>query len=162
MSKNGIAETMVGARALTYVGGRIVGSATSISFSVAHGVEAIHTLGRYESQENVTTSYEAVPVTLNGYRIIGKGPYHKENGQSVVTAPGEIFKNVEFDIHVEDRETKKTVLRITRCRATGLNADMAAKATQSYTATFLGIIMQDESIEENVLFNDPGNPAPFQ
>lgn len=162
MAKNGIAETMQGARAKVYVGNRLVGTATNISYSVSHGNEAIHTLGRFEAQEIVLTSYEAVSVTLTGYKVIGKGPYHKENGQSIATAPGELFKNVEFDIHVEDRETQKVVTRVTRCRSTGLSSDMAAKTTNSYTATFMGIIMQDEAVEENVLFSDPGDPAAFQ
>lgn len=162
MSINGIAETMQGARAKVYVSNRLVGVATNISYNVNHGAEAIHTLGRFEAQEIVLTSYEAVSVTLNGYKVIGKGPFHKENGKSIATAPGELFKNVEFDIHIEDRETKKIILRITRCRNTGISSDLAAKATNTYTATFLGVLMQDEAVEEGVFFEDPGDPAKFQ
>ncbi len=162
MAVNGIAETMQGARAKVYVANRLVGVATNVSYSVSHGAEAIHTLGRFEAQEIVLTSYEAVSVTLTGFKVIGKGPYHKENGKSITTAPGELFKNVEFDIHIEDRETKKITMRVTRCRNTGLTSDMSAKTTNSFTATFLGIIMQDEAIEEGVFFDDPGDPAKFQ
>ena len=162
MAINGIAETMQGARAKVYVANRLVGVATSVSFNVSHGAEAIHTLGRFEAQEIVLTSYEAVSVTLNGFVVIGKGVYHKENGKSIATPLGELFKNVEFDIHIEDIETKKVIRRVTRCRNTGVSSELGAKATNTYTVTFLGITLQDESIEEGVLFEDPGDPAKFQ
>jgi len=162
MAVNGIAETMQGARAKIYVANRLVGVATSISYSVQISTEAIHTLGRFEPQEIVQTAYEAVAVTLNGFKVIDKGPYHQENGKTIATPLGQLFKSVEFDIHVEDRETKKIVLRITRCKNTGLSSDLGAKATTTYTATFLGVAMQDESVEEGVLFDDPGDPAKFQ
>jgi hypothetical protein len=141
------AKTFSGARAIIKVNNVIVAIAENYSYTVSTPMEPIFVLGKFDSTELVPLSYEAIPLSLSGVRIIGKGPHTTEGG-SVLTLD-QLLTAEEVDVIVNDRQGAVadggSMITITGCKSTGYSTGVGAKGTQRININYLGRIAYDES-----------------
>ncbi len=149
-----IAQTMNGARAKVYVNGALIGLATDCSWSLPYGQEPVFTLGRYEAQEIVPVSQEAVEVTLNGMRIVQFGPHKGFDGtvdtSIMVPVLAELLNNKDMTIEILDRQiptgqtAAPSIMKVLQCRSKGYSSQVGAKGLMTLSMTFIGIRATDE------------------
>ncbi len=142
------AQTLTGARAKLYVNGKLVGLGTDCSWSLPYGMEPVHTLGRYEPQEIVPVSQEAIEVSVNGMRVIDFGPHKGFNGSvdTAIMVPvlADLLNNKDITIEIIDRQTNKSFMRVAQCRSRGYSSQVGAKGMVTYSMQFIGIRATDE------------------
>lgn len=145
--------TMTGARAKIYVRDKLIGLATECNWNVRYGQEPVHTLGRHEPQEIVTTSQEAIEVTVNGLRVVDSGPHKGMDpetgaGASIVPSLTELMNNLDMTIRIEDRQTKgKNIMTVVGCRSSGYSSTVNAKGMMNLSMNFVGLRATDETAQ---------------
>lgn len=141
------AKTMVGARALVYVQGLLVGLFDSVDYSVNITAEPIHILGRYSTAEIVPTSYEAVTVNCSGFRLIGNGAHmlpKMPKLQDILNLEG-------VTLSVVDRKSQagsKPILTVTDCVPVSSGTGYGARSTSRIRVSYMGTVAFDESGEQ--------------
>lgn len=157
------AQTLTGARAKLYVNEQLMGLATDCSWSLPYGMEPVHTLGRYEPQEIVPVSQEAVEVSLNGMRVVNFGPHFGFDGNidtaKVVPVLKDLLNNKDVTIRIEDRQTGEEVMRVAQCRSRGYSSQVGAKGMVTYSMTFVGIRVTDEHASDDQIKD--GTAVPY-
>ena len=142
------AQTLTGARAKIFINDKLIGLATDCSWSLAYGMEPVHTLGRFEPQEIVPVSQEAVEVTVNGMRVVIYGPHIGFDGNidtsNLVPVLADLLANKDLTISIEDRQTNAVIMRVGRCRSRGYSSQVSAKGMVTINTTWIGIIVTDE------------------
>ena len=134
-------KTVTGARAIVTVNGQTVGIYESCTFNTSFGTEPVHTLGKYNPQEIVVTSAEAVTLNCSGFRVVGAG---------LTTAPGvpllsDLLGLESMTIVVADRQTGSKLLTVLNCVVTSYSGNFNAKATSKISVTYSGTAAFDES-----------------
>ncbi len=156
--------TMTGARATIMIRDKTVGLATECSWSVKYGQEPVHTLGRFEPQEIVTTSQEAIEVSVSGLRVIGAGPHmdHTDSVEgSLVPTLSELINNKDMTIKITDRlDSTKIIMTVENCRSLGYSSSVSAKGMMNLSMNFIGIRASDESNDGKVS-TDGNTPAAY-
>ena len=102
-------------------------------------------LGRYSAAELTTTGVEPVAITAQGWRVVDHGPM-LEGGFTNVK---DLLTQEYLLLQVFDRQTKKYVANIRGCLPTGFSSTVSAKQLQENTNTYLGLLMDDESMQNN-------------
>lgn len=147
------ASTLTGARAKLYINGTLVGLATDCNWSLPYGMEPVHTLGRFEPQEIVPVSQEAIEVSMNGMRVVNFGPHVGFDGNvdtaKMVPVLKDLLNNKDVTIRIEDRQTNENIMEIVRCRSRGYSSQVGAKGMVTYSMQFIGIIALDEHTKES-------------
>lgn len=142
------AATMTGARAKIWIRDKLIGLATECSWNVRYGQEPVHTLGKHEPQEIVTTSQEAIEVTVNGLRVVNAGPHlgaTNGTGASIVPTLQELMGNLDMTIQIEDRQNPgKMIMTVYQCRSLGYSSTVNAKGMMNLSMNFVGIRGTDE------------------
>jgi hypothetical protein len=144
------ALVMNGARALVYVDNVLIGYFDSCNFSVNHGAQPIHTLGRYNPHEITLTSYEAVSVSCSGFRIIQQGVH----GLPRVPKLQDLL-NFEFiNLVITDRQdtSGSPIATIENCVPVSYGIGYNAKDVSRINITYVGTVAADESGAQS----DPG------
>lgn len=124
---------------------RVIGIWNQFSYRVDFDVQSIFILGRFSAAELVTTGVEPVTITAQGWRVVDHGPF-VEGG---VTAVQDLLAQEYIVLKVFDRQTGKAVATIHGCVPTGISSAVNAKATQDSSNTYLGLLMDDESVANN-------------
>ncbi len=139
-------KTMHGARAKVFLidanGAHLVGIWNNFSYNVSIDVQPSYILGRYSAAELTTTGVEPVSITAQGWRVIDFGPM-KVGG---ITSVKDLLLQEYILLQVYDRQTKKVVANIKGCLPTGFSSTVSAKQLQENTNTYLGLLMDDESV----------------
>ena len=139
------AKTFTGARAVIRIDNEIVAIAENYSYTVSTPMEPIHILGRYSSSEIVPLSYEAVPVSLSGVRIINEGP-HK---QGKVLKLQDLLNAEDVTITVGDRQgqtnSNAPMATFIGAKSTGYSSGVGAKGSQRVNINYLARLTEDES-----------------
>lgn len=149
MAKN----VLTGARALIYFGKTPVGLFTNCSWSVRQGKEPLFILGRYNPAEIVSTTQEAVSLTLTGYRVIEEGPYAKLN----VKMLKELLHDADgFGIQIVDRQSGKTIFKAEGCKVSGWSSGVASRGISDIRLDVVGLLAYDEKGVANGGDEDPG------
>ena len=144
-------KTMHGARAKVFIvdpatgAARLVGIWNQFSYHVTFDVQPSYILGLYPAAELTTTGVEPVSITAQGWRVIDHGPY-VEGG--IPDLKSLLFQEYLL-LQVWDRQTKKVMANIRGCLPTGLSATVSAKQLMDSTNTYLGLLMDDESVINN-------------
>jgi len=137
-----MAQTFTGARAVVRINNEIVAIAESYSYTVNTPMEPIHILGRFSSSEIVPLSYEAVPVSLSGVRIINEGP-HK---QGKVLKLQDLLNAEDVSITISDRQTPTgaPIANFIGCKSTGYSTGVSAKGSARVSINYLSRVCEIE------------------
>ncbi len=137
-----MAKTFTGARAIVRINNVIVAIAESYSYSINTPVEPIHILGRHSAADMPHLSYEAVPISLSGIRIIGQGPHV----QGKVSKLQELLNSEELSITISDRQTPdgSPVANFIGCKSTGYSTGISAKGSGRVSINYLARFMEIE------------------
>lgn len=138
-------KVMVGARAKVYVDNQLVGIFESVSYNASVGVEPIHILGRYSPDEITPTSYEAVTLNCNGFRVVGQGVHVLPRFPKVQ----DILGLEGVTITVVDRQSGVAILTAIGCVGTAMNGNHNARATSRVTINYTGLRLSDESGDQD-------------
>jgi hypothetical protein len=141
------AKTFTGARAVVRIDNEIVAIAESYSYTVNTPMEPIHILGRFSSSELVPLSYEAVPISLSGVRIIGEGP-HK---QGKVLKLQDLLNAEDISITISDRQNPDgpVIANFVGCKSTGYSTGVSAKGSARVNINYLARYMQIEDGDQS-------------
>lgn len=143
------AKTFSGARAIVKIDNVPVAIAENYSYTVSTPQEPIFVLGKMDAVEILSNSYEAVPVTLSGVRVIGTGPHTAAGGK--VLKLQDLISSEEVTITIEDRQGQagsSPVVTFIGCKSTGYSTGVGAKGSQRVNINYLGRIAYDESGEQ--------------
>jgi len=139
------AKTFTGARAVIRINNEIVAIAENYSFTVNTPMEPIHLLGRYSSAEIVPLSYEAIPLSLSGVRVINAGPHT----QGKVLKLQELLNAEDAVITVGDRQGQTDggapMATFIGGKSTGYSSGVSAKGSQRVNINYLARMVEDES-----------------
>jgi hypothetical protein len=129
------AKTFTGQRAIIRINNELMAIAESYSYTVNTPVEPIHILGRSSAADMPHLSYEAVPISLSGIRIIGEGP-HK---QGKVSKLQELLTSEEINIQVGDRQNPAggPVANFIGAKSTGYSTGISAKGSGRVNINYL-------------------------
>jgi hypothetical protein len=124
---------------------KIVGIWNNFSYNVVYDVQAAFILGRFSAAELVTTGVEPVSITAQGFRVVDHGPFVEGR----LTNVKDLLFQEYLILSVIDRQTKKIVATIRGCLPTGTSSTLSAKQLQESTNTYQGLLMDDESTQNN-------------
>lgn len=124
---------------------KVVGIWNNFSYQVNHDVQPAFILGRFSAAELITTGVEPVSITAQGWRVIGHGPYAEGRLTNLLN----LLNQEYLFLQVFDRQTKQAMAKIRFCLPTGFSSTLSAKQLQESTNTYLGLLMDDESTEQN-------------
>lgn len=146
------AKTFTGARAIVSVNNEVVGVFDSCTWTVNHGAEPIHTLGRFNPQEIALTSYEAVTVNCSGFRVIGQG-VHK---LGKVPKLQDLLNFTTIDLQIVDRQDASIpILIVQDCTPVNHSNQVNSRATSRIQITYMGLVASDED-EQGASQEDSG------
>lgn len=130
-----------GARGQLIINGRIVGLFTQISYGVSYDAIPAHILGRYSPAEITYAGQEAISINASGYRVIDAGPH------TVAEVPKlqDLLTHEDISIALYDRKTGKQIMTVVGVRPTGYGTGVAARSISDFSASFLGLRIEDES-----------------
>lgn len=145
------AVVMTGARAILYVNNIAVGMFDSCNYSKSIGVEEVYTLGKYSAQEITPTSASTVSLNCSGFRIIDTDGSKKTAITSNPKFPKlqDLLNLENFTIHIVDRQSAKTILKIKECTATSHSGSLQSRANSRFQINYVGISEEDESSEQS-------------
>ena len=150
-----MAKTLTGARAIVKVDGTVVGLFESCTYGVNIGTEPIHILGKFGPDEIVPTSYEAVTINCNGFRVINQGPH----GLPKMPKIQDLVRLGPVEITITDRQEKdKVIMRASGCIPTSYSTGVNARATSRISVTYIGVKISDESGDQNEADNASSLP----
>lgn len=141
------AKTFTGARAVIKIDNKIVAIAENYSFTVSTPHEPIFVLGKLDACELCPLSYEPVPISLSGVRVIKQGPHtHKVlKLQELMAADG-------VEITISDRQNAadgKVVAGFKGCKSQGYSTGVGAKGSQKVNMNFMGLVAYDEEGDQS-------------
>lgn len=163
-AQNGqVAQTLTGARAKIYINGKLIGLATDCNWSMKLGMEPVHSLGRYEPQEIVPTSQEAIDVSVNGMRVFNFGPHKGFDGtaNSAIMVPvlKDLIQYKDIIISIFDRANPKVeIMRVSNARCTGYSSSVSAKGMMNLSMNFVGIRLVDEHTTDAKIQDTSASP----
>lgn len=144
------AKVVHGARAKVFIvdgsgNARVVGIWNNFSYGVTYDVQPAFILGRFSAGDLVTTAVEPVSITAQGWRVVDHGPW-VEGGLSNIK---DLLNQNFLLLQVYDRQTKKFIASVRGCLPTGTSSGASAKQLMELTNTYLGLLMDDESVANN-------------
>lgn len=140
-----MSKVMTGARAKVYVNNQLCGIFESCSYNMNIGTEPIFLLGRFSPDEITPTSYEAITLNCNGFRVVNNGPHVLP----AVPKLQDLLTLEAVTIAVVDRQTNTTILTAIGCVPNSYNGNHNAKATSRVSITYTGLRLSDESGDQD-------------
>jgi hypothetical protein len=128
--------------------GEVVGIFNNVSVALTFDVQPVYLLGRLSAYELVYTAQEPVTVTASGFRVIGAGPH--KTGR--VPNLQDLLKHEYISLSIIDRNAEqgaKPIHVIHSVRPTGYSTTVSARNLEEITVTFTGLLIDDESSENN-------------
>lgn len=124
---------------------RLVGIWNHFSYRVSYDVQASYILGRYSPAALTTTGVEPVSIDAGGWRIVDHGPFVEGR----VTNLKDLLTQEYLVLKLYDRQTKEFVATIHGCLPTGYASGADSKALATMTLSYLGLLMDDESTQND-------------
>jgi hypothetical protein len=127
---------------------KIIGLYNNVSWGLSYEAQEAYILGKYAPAEITYTAQNPVNITCSGYRVIEHGP-HVDGGlprlQDLLT-----FQYMEMTI--VDRETENAggdgrTAKFHFVVPTGYTTTINARNQQEMSQTFVGILVDDESVD---------------
>jgi hypothetical protein len=122
------------------INGKIVGLFNNCSWSIRQDKQPQFILGRHSPAEITPTAQEAVSMTLNGYRVVGAGPY-KVGGASLLK---NLLNEEDFTVQIIDRQTGQQIFMAKGCRVQGWSSGVVARQVSDIRLDIVGMIAEDE------------------
>lgn len=140
-------KIMHGARAQVYVGTKLIGVFTNVSYGSTYDIQPAYILGRFSPAELTYTAAEPISISASGWRVVGAGPYSEEGSgmpllQDLLTA-----SDVTFSIW--DRQLNKKIMTVEGVRHAGFNTSIAPRALEEMSLNFVGLRLSDENESNN-------------
>ena len=130
-----------------------VGIFTSLSYGVTLDAQPAYTLGAYAAREIDYTAQEPVSISASGWRVIDQGP-HK---QALFPKLEELLRHEYLTFTVVDRQTGKTVAKLSNVRPTSYQTPIANRQLVEQSFSFMGILCEDE--EGGNAYNEDGTAS---
>lgn len=140
-----MSNVLTGARAVVSVNGNVVGLFESCSYGANIGVEAIHILGRFSAAEITPTSYEAISVNCNGFRVINQGVHVLPAFPKLQ----DLLALGTVTLSIRDRQTGELIMTAIGCVPTTYNSGPNARSTTRISITYMGLVLSDESGDQS-------------
>lgn len=128
-----------------YIDDKLVGLFDSIDYGANIMLEPAFILGRSSGAEVVTTGFDVVNVSLNGFRIVGQGVHVLPKFPKVQ----DLVNQGEFKIDVIDRQTGDPVATILRCKWQRYGTGFSARSLTRVQMSCIGLVLQDESGDQD-------------
>lgn len=136
-----MSKVLTGSRAVVSVDNVIVGIYESCTWGANIGLEPAHILGKFGPDEITQTSYEAVTITCNGFRIVGNGAHVLPKFPKLQ----DLLNLGDVTISIRDRQTGDLIMNAIGCKPASYNTGVNAKATSRVQITYIGLKVTDES-----------------
>lgn len=127
---------------------RIIGIYNNVSWGMSYEAQEAYILGRYSPADITYVAQNPVNITVSGYRVIEHGP-HIDGGlprlQDLL-----MFQYIELVIVDRDREALGLDGRVAKFHQvvpTGYSTTLNARNQQEISQTFLGVTVDDESVD---------------
>ena len=140
-----------GARAVVRIAGAganvgaPVGIFSSFSYGMTFDVQAAFILGRYSAAETGYTALEPVRCTAAGWRVVKNGPHVAAKMPTL----SQLLFHEYIQIDVLDRQTNLVIAKIRDVRPESYASTITVKAMTEVTHTFVGLLLDDESVDNN-------------
>ncbi len=126
---------------------KIIGSISNISYGVTFDVQPAFILGRFTAASLDYTGADVVQITASGWRVFGHG-WHIDGQlpriQDLLLA--EPIELVIIDRQQEALGGEPRVAKIRNVRPTSGSGGFASRALSEMTHTFVGLLVDDESV----------------
>jgi hypothetical protein len=134
-----------GAKAIVQIDNKIVGIFTSCTYSINYAMHVAHVLGRHSPAAMTYTAQEAVNMSLTGFKVVDAGPW------KLNTAPqlSELMGYAGVNLQLVDRESGRTLFRVTDFFATSISSGVNARSISDVTVSGVASVMHDETVEDN-------------
>ncbi len=134
-------KVLTGGRAVVSVDNAVVGIFESCSWGANIGTEPIHILGRFGPAEITPTSYEAVSINCNGFRVVGNGAHVLPKFPKLQ----DLLQLGPVTISIRDRQTGELIMTAIGCIANSYSTGVNARATSRLSVNYVGLKVTDES-----------------
>lgn len=134
-------QILSGHRAQLIVNGRVVGLFTSCSWGLSYDAAPSYILGRSSPAEVTYLGQEAISVNASGFRIVDNGAHVA----AAVPKLQELLQHEDISLSIFDRQTQKQIMTVVGVRPTGYSTDVSARGISSFSCSFLGLRLEDES-----------------
>lgn len=126
---------------------RIVGLFNNVSFGLSYEVQEAYILGKHAPAATTYTAQNPVNITASGYRVIQHGP-HVEAGLPRLQ---DLLLAEYIELTIIDRQTEalggdSRVYKFHDVRPTGYSTTISARQQTELSMTFIGILVDDESV----------------
>lgn len=129
---------------------KVIGLFNNVSWGLSYEAQEAYILGRYSPADITYTAQNPVNITCSGYRVIEHGP-HVDGGlprlQDLL-----LFQYIEMSIIDRDREIQGLDGRVAKFHSvvpTGYTTTVNARNQQEMSMTFVGILVDDESVDNS-------------
>jgi hypothetical protein len=123
--------------------GTPVGIFSNFGYGLTYDVQPAFILGRFSAAELGYTGVEPVRCTATGWRVVNSGPHIAAQFPRVQ----DLLQHEYIQIDVVDRQTNKVIAIIKDVRPESYSSTIATKALTEVTHTFIGLLMDDESVD---------------
>lgn len=144
---------LTGAKVTFHLGNSVVAYASGVSYTITHGLQAIHTLDRLAPVEYAETDY-TVTFTVSRFRV-PKNPARPGTGSPVDLGWMSKLQNMltqgTISARIFDKSTQQDILVIDEVKLTTRSGSVAARDVASETLDFVGIVASDEAGPQNAI-----------
>lgn len=128
----------------------VVGIFTNCSYGLTYDTADLYILGRFSAGAIEYTSQEVVGITCTGWRVVKRGP-HVAAG---VPKLQDLLTSEYLELSIIDRQLETTqgdgrIAKFRNVRCTGYSTGVNARNAAEITVSFKGILVSDESVENN-------------
>lgn len=143
ISSKPIAKFLSGARCLLRVNGKIVGFATSVSWTISTSATEIRTIDDYLPYE-LAPSIISVTGSIGGFRIPGSGP----TTHQIQSHLSNFLHQRYIEIEVRDVQTDNIIFKTSRAMVTSRSENISVDSLATMSLNFTAIGFVDEVFPE--------------
>lgn len=126
---------------------RIIGLFSDVSFGLQYDAQEAYILGRYSPAVTTYVGQNPVNITASGYRVVGHGPH----AEAALPRLQDLLLHEYIELTIIDRQTEALggdarIYKIHSVRPTGYSVSIGARQQTQMSMTFVGILVDDESV----------------
>jgi hypothetical protein len=134
-------QVLHGSRAKVFIGPKLVGIFSSITWGVQLVSRDIDIVGAEATQEIQVTGYAPVEISATGYRIMKNGPFSDSIRMGKLQ---DLLTLNDITVTIHDRLSNTPLAVIVGVKVLGFNNTVAAKQTTEIQFTMRGLVLSDE------------------
>lgn len=145
------AKVFTGARAVVSVDGQDIGVFDSCSYGSNIGVEPIHILGSFVTQEITPTTYGEISVECSGFRVLNNGPHTLPKFPRLQ----DLLNLGSVTLSIRDRQSGTKMMEVIGAVPVAYRSGVNARSTSKISITYMGRILSDEGSIGQAETNNP-------